>query len=89
MNRTGGVPHTGVPFQLLGAQRVTLPAPFSFEERTKQMLMKKDEKIRKFLETERKVLTKILLKVFLTDQLIDRFYCVDWLILIWFCLLHD
>lgn len=64
LNRTGAVPHTGVPFQLLGVQRVTLLAPFSFEERTKQMRMKKEEKIRKVLETERKVLMKILFEVF-------------------------
>lgn len=76
LNRTGVVPHTGVPFQLLGAQRVTLPAPFSFQERTKQMLMKKEEKIRKVLETERKVLSKGLQSVFLTGQLL--IVCFVW-----------
>lgn len=51
----GLVPHTGVPFQPQSNHRVTHPKPFSFEERTKNMLMKKEEKIKKIQNKEKKV----------------------------------
>lgn len=47
--------YTGIPFQPILSHKATEVQPFSFEERTKMMLAKKEEKIKKALEEEKKV----------------------------------
>jgi len=54
------VPFVGIPF-LPANSSGTHIKPFSFEERNKRMLALKEEKIRKFIEDERKVLIKLFL----------------------------
>jgi len=49
------VPHPGLPFHPVLPHKTTEFHPFSFEERTKRMLAKKDDKFKKMLEDEKKV----------------------------------
>lgn len=49
------VPHAGVPFQPVLNHKCTVPAPFTFEERDKLTLARKQEKIEEIYEEERKV----------------------------------
>ena len=49
------VPFIGIPFLPANSSH-THVKPFSFEERNKRMLALKEEKIRKFIEAENKVL---------------------------------
>jgi len=52
--RQVAVPFVGIPFLPTNSSR-TLVKPFSFDERNKQMLAQKEEKIRKVIEAEKKV----------------------------------
>lgn len=49
------VPYTGVPFQPVLSHKATEIQPFSFEERTRMMLAKKEEKIKQLLEEDKKM----------------------------------
>ena len=53
--RAKPAPHRGVPVLLpTNSRKTTLPAPFSFESRDKQMIEKKEEKIKQIYEEEKK-----------------------------------
>ena len=53
--RARPAPHRGVPLLLPPQPRkATHPTPFSFENRDKRLMEKKEEKIQKFLEEEKK-----------------------------------
>lgn len=49
------VPHSGVPFQPTLNHKCTVPTPFSFEERDKLTMVRKQEKIEEVFEEEKKV----------------------------------
>ena len=48
------VPFVGIPFLPTNATRTKIK-PFSFEERNKRLLALKEEKIRRFIDAEKKV----------------------------------
>lgn len=48
------VPHVGIPFQPKLDHQATVVVPFSFEQRTKEMHDKKEQKIKSVLEQEKK-----------------------------------
>jgi len=50
------VPHIGIPFQPRLEHHTTEVVPFSFDERDKEMFVRKEEKIKTVLEEEKKVL---------------------------------
>jgi len=62
------VPHVGIPFQPRFDHRATEIKPFSFDERDKEMFARKEEKIQKVFEEEKKV--KFLLSLIHTAMLI-------------------
>lgn len=49
------VPHSGVPFQPTLNHKCTVPTPFSFEERDKLTMVRKQEKIEEIFEEEKKM----------------------------------
>ncbi|XP_062592991.1 targeting protein for Xklp2 homolog [Saccostrea cucullata] len=49
------VPHAGVPFQPILNHKSTIPEPFTFDERDKLAVAKKQEKIEEIYEEERKM----------------------------------
>jgi len=51
------VPFIGIPFLPANSSR-TRVKPFSFEERNKRMVALKEEKIRKFIDAENKVISR-------------------------------
>ena len=53
------VPHTGVPFHPRLEHRVTVPEPFSFEERDKLTHQKREDRIQQELEEKAKVCTHL------------------------------
>jgi len=55
------VPYIGIPFLPTNPSSRTRVKPFSFEERNKRMLALKEEKIRKYIEAEQKVLHIVFL----------------------------
>ena len=69
------VPFVGIPFLPTNASR-TCVKPFSFEERNKQMLARKEEKIRNYICAEKKVINKCCsLNVFLKSE---NYYLLYW-----------
>ncbi|KAK3608033.1 hypothetical protein CHS0354_031019 [Potamilus streckersoni] len=48
------VPHAGIPFQPSLEHKATVPQPFTFDERDKLMMQKKEEKIQEILEEEKR-----------------------------------
>lgn len=55
MVKSHPVPYVGVPFQPKLGHKYTVPRPFTFEEREKEKLHKKEEKIAQILEEEQQV----------------------------------
>ena len=55
MVKSHPVPDVGVPFQPKLGHKHTVPRPFTFEEREKEKLNRKEEKIAQILEVERQV----------------------------------
>lgn len=55
MLKSHPVPHAGVPFQPILNHKCTIPSPFSFEERDKLAMSRKQEKIEEIFEEEKKV----------------------------------
>ncbi|XP_061197488.1 targeting protein for Xklp2 homolog isoform X2 [Saccostrea echinata] len=53
--KSHAVPHVGVPFQPILNHKSTIPEPFTFEERDKLAMAKKQEKIEEIYEEERKM----------------------------------
>ncbi|XP_078688319.1 targeting protein for Xklp2 homolog isoform X2 [Branchiostoma floridae x Branchiostoma belcheri] len=49
------MPHTGVPFKPNREHKVTQLAPFSFQDRVEEQLVKKEEKIQQIIQEEAKV----------------------------------
>ncbi|KAK3085599.1 hypothetical protein FSP39_005973 [Pinctada imbricata] len=49
------VPHHGVPFQPVLSHKVTVPQPFTFEDREKARQVQKEAKIEHYLEEEQKI----------------------------------
>ncbi|KAK3731789.1 hypothetical protein RRG08_035453 [Elysia crispata] len=52
--RANRVPHEGLPFRPKVDHRYTVPEPFQVEERSKEMLTRRQQKIQQVLEEERK-----------------------------------
>nr|XP_022335373.1 targeting protein for Xklp2 homolog isoform X2 [Crassostrea virginica] len=55
MLKSHPVPHAGVPFQPILNHKCTIPSPFSFEERDKLAMSRKQEKIEEIFEEEKKM----------------------------------
>lgn len=49
------VPHVGVPFQPKLRHKRTVPQPFTFEERDKEKVHRKEEKIAEIIHEEQQV----------------------------------
>lgn len=62
MLKSHPVPHAGVPFQPILNHKCTIPSPFSFEERDKLAMSRKQEKIEEIFEEEKKVVQCTSLK---------------------------
>ncbi|GFO43502.1 targeting protein for xklp2 homolog [Plakobranchus ocellatus] len=52
--RANRVPHEGIPFRPKVDHRFTVPEPFQVEERSKEMLTRKQQKIQQMLEEEKR-----------------------------------
>ncbi|KAL3860699.1 hypothetical protein ACJMK2_010790 [Sinanodonta woodiana] len=52
--RANPVPHAGIPFQPSLEHKATVPQPFTFDERDKLLMQKKEEKIQEILEEEKR-----------------------------------
>ena len=53
--RANRVPHEGLPFRPKVDHKHTVPEPFQVEERSKEMMTRRQQKIQQVLEEERKV----------------------------------